>query len=546
MFGVPFVLADQDRTEQFALLARTRRLFRGFEVWTDAGGITWARKRVGRHCFGISLLGPGWVFDPHAQQRRAEALLQRRQVMHEATKGAREALNRIVAGLGLGPIAERVLWAVHQRIVQAKRSVVRIPDTLLAQAVWGTQSCTAPRHWRAKLTKTLQGLAWIHVTQWPEEGEPVLGQQSALLTHAADLRKSRNDGCDDDCPAAGSGAHSHFLVNVGCGFLGILEQLGSASGDIGVRTYDFKIRGKGATLQSLGKTGRLLSIYLPAKLGTLPACARFTAGQHRLLQAIVRETTRNTKRKRRDPTEAEVFSGNRVVGMRQGKSLLCPLLAADGTYVGFNGSKLRKGQGYRLTTPGGWLVKAGYGRDDLHDFLEDMAALAEPLGLIVVGVAVRNQQFLDLAQLSALAATPAGRQRLDKLHLRVYTAADYVRRWNAHFGWTDEAPALPGLSPASGAALAAAMAAKAVTQAALAKALEVDPSFLNKLLHGKKTWPPRLLAQAQGWISAQQAAEPERSPPTSEGQEASGPLLPLPSPLDRGDPFFRRVNPPRR
>lgn len=543
MFGVPFVLADQDRTEQFALLARTRRLFRGFEVWTDAQGTTWARKRVGRHCFGISLLGPGWVFDPHAQQRRAEALLQRRQAMHEAADGAREALNRIIAGLGLGPIAERLLWAVHQRIVQAKRSVVRIPDTLLAQAVWGAERGTASCHWRAKLTKTLQGLAWIHVTQWPEEGEPLFGQQSALLTHAADLRKSRNDGCDDDCPAAGSGTHSHFLVNVGCGFLGILEQLGSASGDTGVRTYDFKIRGKGATLQSLGKTGRLLSIYLPAKLGSPSACGRLTAGQHRLLQAIVRETTRNTKRKRRDLTEAEVFSGNWVVGMRQGKSLLCPLLAADGAYVGFNGSKLRKGQGYRLTTPGGWLVKAGYGRDDLHDFLEDVAALAEPLGLIVVGFDVRNQQFLDLAQLRALAPTPAGRQRLANFHLRVYTAADYVRRWNAHFGWTDEAPAVPGPPPASGAALVAAMAEKAVTQVALARALDVDPSFLNKLLRGKKAWPPRLLAQAQGWIGAQQAAEPERSPPTGKGQNAASSALPLLAALERSDPLLPPDNP---
>jgi hypothetical protein len=164
------------------------------------------------------------------------------------------------------------------------------------------------------------------------------------------------------------------------------------------------------------------------------------------------------------------------------------------------------------------LVKAGYGRDAVQDFLEDIAALAEPLGLVVVGVDVRSQQFLDLAQLRALAATPAGRQRLAKVHLRVYTAADYVRRWNAHFGWTDEAPAVQGPSPTSGADLVAAMAGKAVTQAALAKALEIDPSFLNKLLHGKKTWPPRLLAQAQGWIGAQQAAEPGRSPPTSEGQ----------------------------
>ena len=71
MFTIPFVLVDRDRMEQFALLSRTRGLFREFKVWTDFRGVVWARRRVGGHCFAVSMLGPGWVFDAYAQERRA-------------------------------------------------------------------------------------------------------------------------------------------------------------------------------------------------------------------------------------------------------------------------------------------------------------------------------------------------------------------------------------------------------------------------------------------------------------------------------------------
>ncbi len=66
-------------------------------------------------------------------------------------------------------------------------------------------------------------------------------------------------------------------------------------------------RRDGPTLIDAGKTGKLVTIYLPAKLGDPAACSRLTHDQHRLLQAIVRETTRKTKTKRRDLSEAEVF-----------------------------------------------------------------------------------------------------------------------------------------------------------------------------------------------------------------------------------------------
>ncbi len=81
MFAVPFVIADRDRVEQFALLSQTRGLLRGFEVWTDFQGVVWARKHVGSHCFAVSMLGPGWAFDPSGRQRHAEDLADRRHSM---------------------------------------------------------------------------------------------------------------------------------------------------------------------------------------------------------------------------------------------------------------------------------------------------------------------------------------------------------------------------------------------------------------------------------------------------------------------------------
>ena len=108
MSANPFVLADQDRAEQFALLSRKRGLLRRFEVWEDFRGDVWARKRFERHCFAVSLLGPGWVFDPYAQERRAEDLDERRRLMESAdTERRQRELDDIVWRLRFGGIAER-------------------------------------------------------------------------------------------------------------------------------------------------------------------------------------------------------------------------------------------------------------------------------------------------------------------------------------------------------------------------------------------------------------------------------------------------------
>jgi len=504
MPGLPFVLADKDRIDQFALLARTRQLFRDCEVWNDVQGSTWARRRIGEHCFAVSLLGPGWVFDDYAREARAEDLAQRRAALEQADADERRRqLEGILADLQLGPIAERVLWAVHQRVIQAKLSVVRIPDSLLSQAVWGQDESALPSHWRTSITTSLTSLGWLHLTAWPQDGPPLLGDHSAVITHSADLRTSKNDGCDDDCPLLHGARHTHFKVNIGRGFLGILERFAIAAGP-GVRAYDFKLsapKGTGPTLKTVGKSGKVATIYLPAKLGDPAACTSFTSQQHRLLQAIVRETGRKTKGKRREVSQAEVFTGNQIPGIQRKKDIVCRLLAPDGNYVGFNGNRKLKGLGYGLATPGGWLFKAGYDRDDLENFFADLTAVAGRLGMIAVGIHVPTRECLGLEQLRALVATPAGRATLAQTHLRVYTSANYVERWNGYFRWV----AIPALQEVRGnpcLTLAVEMERKRISKARLAEGIEVDPSFLSKVFAGKKPWPATLLSKAQAWVAA--------------------------------------------
>ena len=187
-----------------------------------------------------------------------------------------------------------------------------------------------------------------------------MGKETALLTHVADLRGTPNDVCGDGCEGLDVRRHHHFLVNVGRGFLGILEQFVQEEDDAGVRTYAFPVQGRyrrqSSTLRKVGKSGQLVSIYLPAKLGNREACEALTASQHRLLQAIVRETTRNTKEERQSVSEAEVMKGNVIPTVNGKDSFACDLLDPQGTFVGFNGNKLLKGRGYLVASEGGWLM----------------------------------------------------------------------------------------------------------------------------------------------------------------------------------------------
>src|SRR5258707_1251763 len=101
----PTVIVDRVRASQFSLLrsAPALRLFDGYETWTDSEGIVWAGKRLGEHGIAVTWLGQGWVFDPHAAQRRAERLAIQHTEMQEAdVKTHAQELACVLGQLSLG------------------------------------------------------------------------------------------------------------------------------------------------------------------------------------------------------------------------------------------------------------------------------------------------------------------------------------------------------------------------------------------------------------------------------------------------------------
>jgi hypothetical protein len=194
MSDAPFVLVDRVRAEQLMLLGRTRRLFHRCDIHSDRDGIVWAMKRLGNHAFACTWLGPGWVFDPFASRiwaaKRVERLLSMQQAAGEIHH---QQLGLVLRQLRLGAHSERLLWFIHQQVMQTLCSVIQPADLALATAVWGRERRSWPRHWRQELTTTLLGLAWLHVAEWPISGLPSLGMHSALLTHVADLRGHEED-----------------------------------------------------------------------------------------------------------------------------------------------------------------------------------------------------------------------------------------------------------------------------------------------------------------------------------------------------------------
>jgi len=497
-----FLFADRARAQQFSVLGDGRRCLSGMDQWVDADGVAWLLRRHDNFACAVTWLGPGWVFDPYATTRWGEDLKVRQDRMNSANVAEHACeLNKVIRLVRLGGRTERLLWCIHQQVVRTCSSVIRPPDLMLGQMLWGANRSRWPRQWRQDLADILGGLTWLHLCSAMEDRPPAFGPTTVLLTHVADLRGTDDDRCDEHCPGRHEPQHHHYLINVGRGFLGSLEQFAVDDTERGLRTYRFPISGprnSGPTLRRLGKTGNLVTIYLPAKLGDSDACNNYSRDQHRLLQAVVRETTRTRRPRGRRSSETEVMTGNLVPrGSGRGR-IICSHLDQDGAYVGFNGNGVRRGLGYYLCTPGGWLAKAGYAPDQVVRFLSDLAGLAESLGLTAVGFAKSSNVCYSLSQLQAIVV--ATRPTLERQLMRIFTRADYVERWNALFKW-EEVTSWPSQEGSSQVvAIASEMLAKRISRRALADAIGTDRSFLSKLFKGRKPWPPALLAKAQAWV----------------------------------------------
>src|SRR5436190_13277254 len=106
------------------------------------------------------------------------------------------------------------------------------------------------------------------------------------------------------------------------------------------------------TLRAVGKTGRLVTAYLPAILGRPAACAKLSPRQHLLLQQVVRETTRRSGEPTNEDeaagleaSDADVFGRDQVTGTRGARCVVISNLGPAKKYVGFNGNGYLRGRG---------------------------------------------------------------------------------------------------------------------------------------------------------------------------------------------------------
>ena len=219
----PLMLADVARVEQLLHIGNSRQLLDPRTVWRDTSSIPWCGRRVGCHWFAISGLGPGWVFDGDAQSRRSQDLEKLRRCSASAQQYRLRTAFRQRSSRPCG------WWSLPSAFFpddprvrfNAKRSVLRVPDVWFASRIWS--GAARPRHWRTTIRRALESLAWLHLSEGEGNHPPAFGTQTAVLTHAADLLHSPNDQCDEDCPLRGAQPHHHFAVNIGRGFLGVLE-----------------------------------------------------------------------------------------------------------------------------------------------------------------------------------------------------------------------------------------------------------------------------------------------------------------------------------
>ena len=297
--------------------------------------------------------------------------------------------------------AEQLLWLIYAAVRKQRRSVVVLPDEALALAIWGGHA--RPKNWRQDIFDTLTSLSglWVEQLTITRGGwRPRLDLHSVAVAGVQRLDPGPGARCErKNCPLRGtSQRHGHFLVQIGLGFLGVLEAHGSHSGEEG-REYDFSVKPAGEAAQKKLKdaqhAGRIVTVSMLTKLFGQAAWSELTVGQQAIVHGLVKEVTRQRKGRHRRDDGADVFQGNRVPGARADKFGACPLLDSTARYVSFNGNGKRRGMGYRIVGAQrtGWLAKCGYNvsaeagqlRHKAMTFLADLEIVAGIMGLTVVG-----------------------------------------------------------------------------------------------------------------------------------------------------------------
>src|SRR5262249_1392814 len=308
-------------------------------------------------------------------------------------------------------------------------------------------------------------LAMFHVcgTAW----RPQFTMRSVAVASYEHLERNRKRKgyCRPSCPLWNQPEpHNHFLIQIGYGFLGLLEKF-AIRDDQGSRQFDFEQKKppgeEGEALIAARKRGEIVPVHLPTKVFGPSDWSQLTRGHRGIIQGLVREVTRVRKKgetKRLD--RAEVRTGNRVPDIRGRHQVACPLLRTDGRYVSFNGNGLRRGLGYLIVgKKRGWLTRCGYlGVVDAsgkwagpkgigrltRQFLAELDEVAQLLGLTVVGLERTAGAWPTLAQVLEVAEMSNGLKSLNQIHLRIYGPEDYLERCRSVLAERGGFSAIPG------------------------------------------------------------------------------------------------------
>jgi hypothetical protein len=515
-------------------------------LWPDDDGVVWAVRFVpaangnsnGLFGFSISWHNSALPLDPQVRDQYEEAVKKAIAApVGTKLKAARRKLDLMARQLRLYQRAEQILWAIHLAVMNQGSSTVLLPDVQLGQIIWGGDRASWPSDWRGQIMSVLKSLMSLRAEVLklsPCEWRPRVGATSVAVAYAELLALTRpqQDICRECCPMWGRPErHNHVLIQVGLGFLGVLENFMTGSPDWG-RTYDFTSTPKdeqGKLIREARRAGQIIPINAPTAILGNAKWSPLKGAPGRIVQALVREVTRIPRGHRSEPSgRPEVLVGNQTPGVKPNTRVTCPLLVADGRYVTFGGNGHRAGMGYTIIGKqgNGWLSKCGFSvpddasalRKTTKDFLANLAKLTEILGLIVVGLqpTAGGIQWLSIGDLCRMARSGACWRALTAVHLRVYSPEDYLARIRNCMEQAGRFTVIPGgdednvpvaaVAAGQGSDLAGSLARLNITQTEIAERLRIKQPSVSDFVNGRRPWPDWVRQGVQELIAERLAA----------------------------------------
>jgi hypothetical protein len=507
----------------------------GGMLYRDKRGVGWAvrllpgpgNEREIRLGLGVTWFGNPRLADPEARDDSLKAV--QNKLESTGPDEDRRRLEQLADLMRLYNRAEQLLWLIYDAVRKQRSSVVVLPDEKLAGAIWGGHN--RPRNWRQHIYEALTSLSGLaieqlHVTRggW----SPRLDMKSIAVASVKRLEPTPSKAvCDvERCPLRGSDiGHGHFVVQIGLGFLGVLERHAVQDAE-DHRVYDFEKSwgNAGKEIKEAQREGRLVTVNLPVKIFGSAKWSELSVERQRIIQALIREVTRPVAKKGAAHSDrndgAEVIVGNRVPGRSSRQMVTCPLLPSSGTYVAFNGNGQRRGLGYRIVggRRTGWLHKCGYNVSgerrsvarEVRRFLDDLRAVAPILGLTSVGYHRGTKSWADFERLRTIARQRKCLTQLEQHELRIFGPPDYQDRLRRHLEEHGrllipklddvvETREKPPVSQDS-TTIRQRMHQLGMTHERLAKHLGCSQQFVTQVLNGKRPWPARTYDRAAAYL----------------------------------------------